>query len=765
MRTGLRSLLAPTLLVPVLLALFPGCSDPDSVFNPAPDGPVSDAGPSDGNPDALPDPDATFSLKGLTDKVEIIRDSHGVVHIYARNYPDAYRVQGYTVARDRAVQIELMRRTALGRTAAIFGKVYPESIDEDIVMRTLNMQTVASYEYLFMPLPGRAWAQAFADGVSQHFEEISSGAVPLQNAGTLLKPEHFAPFSQFDSFLIDKLMQFSMSWSVGREIASSRLALAVQGAENPRSRAMLPDLLRFAPAHHATTLGELDSSITFPKSPLADPDPPFAGSFALMQAAQPAVEAWSRAARAFGTLGAANTNLWAVAPSRSATGGSILAVDTHFNLTSPPPLWLVHIAITNEGGRDGTFVAGAAIPGVPGIAYGFNQEVAWGSSASNFDVVDLYHEQFTPDGFSVMFQDEPVGIYSGTALVNVADGPAVHANIGAVPHHGPFVPVLSNHNTVPIAEQTEALTFRWSGLQQSSDIHVLLHLPFARGIEHVLATAATYPSAIRSYMVASANEILYMAPPAVPLRDSRATEWDAKTYRGTLPCFVLPGDGRAELVWFLPPTAIPVVQRPQRGFIITANADPLRGTLDNDPSNDATIDGTPAFLSCNFDIGFRQGRIQDRILSATSPLTIEDAASIQSDVHSGLASRLVPYLVDALERVQKERYEPGAEPALRELAESARFASSDPGGMIALLHAWGSQGNYEVRSGVTATGTELSTDAVDEISSKASLLFHTWLARLVYAVFSDAMGELGIGMQGLYSVSEDLPIRALLHLL
>src|SRR5262249_6603574 len=65
----------------------------------------------------------TVNVAGLTGPVDVLRDTYGAVHIYAANAADAFRVQGYQVARDRTVQLELLRRSATGRLAEVFGNL------------------------------------------------------------------------------------------------------------------------------------------------------------------------------------------------------------------------------------------------------------------------------------------------------------------------------------------------------------------------------------------------------------------------------------------------------------------------------------------------------------------------------------------------------------------------------------------------------------------------------------------------------------------
>jgi penicillin amidase len=63
----------------------------------------------------------TLQLKGLKEKVEILRDQWGVNHIYANNEHDLFFTQGYCAAKDRLFQFEIWRRQATGTVAEILG--------------------------------------------------------------------------------------------------------------------------------------------------------------------------------------------------------------------------------------------------------------------------------------------------------------------------------------------------------------------------------------------------------------------------------------------------------------------------------------------------------------------------------------------------------------------------------------------------------------------------------------------------------------------
>src|SRR5258705_5157773 len=64
----------------------------------------------------------SIKVSGLQEPVEVIRDTAGVNHIFAKNEHDLFFSQGYCAARDRLFQFEMWRRQASGTSAAIFGE-------------------------------------------------------------------------------------------------------------------------------------------------------------------------------------------------------------------------------------------------------------------------------------------------------------------------------------------------------------------------------------------------------------------------------------------------------------------------------------------------------------------------------------------------------------------------------------------------------------------------------------------------------------------
>src|SRR5260370_453428 len=89
---------------------------------------------------SLPQIDGAIALAGLDREVEVLRDAHGVPHIFAATQEDAYFALGFVHAQDRLWQMELMRRAGAGRLAEILGE---RAVPGDRYLRTLGLYRLA----------------------------------------------------------------------------------------------------------------------------------------------------------------------------------------------------------------------------------------------------------------------------------------------------------------------------------------------------------------------------------------------------------------------------------------------------------------------------------------------------------------------------------------------------------------------------------------------------------------------------------------------
>ncbi len=178
----------------------------------------------------------------------------------------------------------------------------------------------------------------------------------------------FEPWRPADTLTVTKLLAFGLSTNWERELLRADLV-----------RELGPELA-----------ARLDP--TYPEgNPVAlTPGEPWRGDGAGMVAQIDAVrELLGFAPEATGS------NNWAVAPSRSATGGALLAGDPHLSPSMPGITYQLGLEVGER------FCRGASFPGRLGIAFGQNNDVAWSLTNVIADTMDVFVERIDGDSLRV----------------------------------------------------------------------------------------------------------------------------------------------------------------------------------------------------------------------------------------------------------------------------------------------------------------------------------------------------------------------------
>ncbi len=314
---------------------------------------------------SLPDYDKTRAVAGITADIEIVRDNNSVPHIFSYSDRDAYFGLGYAHAQDRLWQMTLLRRTVQGRLSEIFG---PRTVDTDTLLRRLDLYTLAASSVEAQDPATRDALDAYAAGVNARIEEINERSLGRGAPEFFLFNAPIAPWQPADSIAIIKLLSLQLSGHLNEEVLRARTSLALE--DDARLSDILPDM----PGEGVAALPEYASLV-----PGVEPGRP--GEATQHAFLDPSPER--------GLAGASNA--WAAAPSRSASGGTLLANDPHLPLTAPSIWYLARLQLQSGG------VIGATIPGVPAVMIGRSQRLAWGLTSSYLDDQDLHIEEVNPD--------------------------------------------------------------------------------------------------------------------------------------------------------------------------------------------------------------------------------------------------------------------------------------------------------------------------------------------------------------------------------
>ncbi|MEO7095821.1 MAG: penicillin acylase family protein, partial [Polyangiales bacterium] len=451
------------------------------------------------------------------------------------------------------------------------------------------------------------------------------------------------------------------------------------------------------------------------------------------------------------------SNNFIVMPDKSATGKSLVASDPHLALRAPAIFHMVALHIVGNEQKQ-LDVAGMAFAGIPGVVLGFNKNIAWGATVTEYDVTDLYRDKIVPDGKTgtVMVGGKPVSVVQVNEQFDYGDGKLESITIESVPGHGIIMPTVVDNRFVArdTTKPADVVTYRWTGLEPTGELEAFVALNQAKNVDEAKAAMEPFQVGSQNFVFGdTGGNIFYTTHSWVPVRPKSAFAWDPAKKTGVLPCLVLPGDGNFEWTGKVEDAALPQAKNPTEGYIATANSDQLGNSFDDDPTNDSV------YLGCSWDPGFREARIHERLdalIGAGTKLGLDDLAKIQADAKSPLGTRIAPHFVAAIKRAEDARTGKTPAPDLDAVLKDPRYTPERVQLALSLLEKWGTEGNYDTPSATTVEGDAAPTPA-DISASQATAIFNASLVPLLGLVFDDEWKAMGNPSWG------EWPIRALLR--
>jgi penicillin amidase len=473
--------------------------------------------------------DGEIRLAGLEDEVEVIRDRHGIPHVYAKSLEDLFFAQGFVVAQDRLWQMEVWRRWSEGRMAELIGD---EGFAHDRLVRMLRYRGPVNERELTRYHPdGEKILSSFARGINAFLEERRDN-LPVEFQLTGLTPEPWTAETV--------LLRARVSAVVSQARSEIRLARAVAelGVEEANARED-PD-----PFRELVVPEGLDVSV-LTEAAAAALEGDLYGEF-------PRVALLPR----FGEVGASSnegaretspgSNNWAVSPELTATGKGFMVDDPHREVSNPAHRYMIHLV------APGWNVIGATESTIPGVIRGHNGRIAWGRTATGSDQADVFIERLNPeDPGEVLYRGEwePLEVVVEEIVVRGEGAPRrVEIEIG---RHGPiFYKDVSNGIAYALR----------SKLQEPGTAEYLggLRLDQASSVEECLAESAYLVNPPTNLVCADADGNVGWTIAAL---SPRRRGWDGR----------LPDPGTGDFEWDGFRDDLPRTVNPPEGFLATAN--------------------------------------------------------------------------------------------------------------------------------------------------------------------------------------------------
>ncbi|PCH74918.1 MAG: penicillin acylase family protein [Rhodobacteraceae bacterium] len=438
---------------------------------------------------SLPDYDHTVDVTGLEGPVEIVRDNANVPHILAETDAGVYFGLGYAHAQDRLWQMTIMRRTVQGRLSEVFGT---RTLKIDRLLRRLDLYRLAAASVKVQDAATLSALEAYSAGVNARLAEINEEALGRGAPEMFLFNAPIAPWQPADSIAMIKLMALQLSGHLENEVLRARTSLMLNDA------ARLADILPDAPGTGVAALPEYASlfpdlpqyadSIAMPGDPLS----PFPRS---------------------GLAGASNA--WSAAPSRSASGGTLLANDPHMKFTAPTIWYLARLELAKGG------VIGGTIPGIPAVMTGRSDKLGWGITSSYLDDQDVYieklnpnnpEEYLTPQGYKP-FDTRP-------SIINIKDAAPITLTL-RWSENGPVLPG-SLYNLATVTPPGHVAALAWTALSPAdTSMSAAIGLMGAATVQEAITLSEGYIAPSQNLSLVDQNSIAMKMIGATPRRDPR----------------------------------------------------------------------------------------------------------------------------------------------------------------------------------------------------------------------------------------------------
>ncbi|HVR81150.1 MAG TPA: penicillin acylase family protein [Luteimonas sp.] len=564
---------------------------------------------------SLPTLDGNLSLPGLLAPVTIQRDHLGVVTIDAVSEVDAMRALGYVHAQERFFEMDLMRRTAAGELAELFG---PIAVDTDKQHRVHRMRARVMENLTTIAGDKMDVLEAYVDGVNAGLTDLKVRPWPY----LLLRTEP-QPWLLADTPLVGYAMYFDLQDSTNkRELALWRIKQVVPPA-------LFALLARDGTSWDAPLMGQ----------PRGDAVLPDAATLDLRKLA--ALKHPRELTGLIPPSREVGSNNFAVSGALTKDGRAIVADDMHLTLRAPNIWFRTRLRYADVHAVDGKVdVSGFTLPGLPLVVVGSNGHVAWGFTNSYGDWADWA-------------KSPPCRPFS--SCVGNTEHHEKIAVAGAEPIDFPvretfWGPVL---HTEP---DGSTLALRWAGQLPEGLQLSLADLARADSLMQALDAAALSSIPVQNLLVADrSGRIGWQLLGALPQRDAgcdRMVSTKIQRFGFEPP---LPGqkhDGGSFCTpWAIDHQHIPRLADPASHRLWTAN----NRTLDGDTLKQVGDGG--------YALGARAKQIRDDLF-AKQQFTERDLLAIQLDDRALFLQRWWQLLHEQTNRANS--------PALRELADASR---------------------------------------------------------------------------------------------
>ena len=586
----------------------------------------------------LPVRQGLVELNGLQGSVTVRYDERGVPHLRAENETDLYRALGYVHAQDRLFQMEVLRRLARGELAQVLG---PKLLDTDRLFRSLRIRDRAASYVAGLDRQSPAWKalEAYLDGINQ-YQDSHSRPLEFEALGIPKRP-----FTAEDSISVAGFMAYSFAAGLRTEPVLTYVRdqlgpdyLKVFDLDWQPKGVLATRKKSTAPHLSASDWQDLGALAQLSQQALVDTGlPQYEGS-----------------------------NAWALSGARTQSGKPLLAGDPHIRFSVPSVWYEAQLS------APGFELYGHHQALVPFAFLGHNLDFGWSLTMFQNDDLDLIAEKTNPENANqVWYRDQWVDLTRSEQQIDVKGQEPVTLVLRQSPH-GPII------NDVLGATAGKTPIAMWWGFLETPNpiLDGFYQLNRADTLAKARAAASKVHAPGLNIVWASAKgDIGWWAAALMPKRPA-----------GANPYFILDGSSaQADKSGYYPFSANPQEENPARGYIVSANFQPVSPTGLEIPGY--------------YNLADRGQQLDRQLSDKTVKWDIERSQKLQLGTTTAYAPRLLAPLL----------------PVLREVVSAPQELK-----LLEQLAQW--QGDYP-------------------LDSTSATLFNQFLYELTYAAFHDELGD------------------------
>lgn len=527
-------------------------------------------------------------LAHLQAPVTVRYDERGVPHIRAENEADLYRTLGYVHAQDRLFQMEMLRRLARGELAEVLG---PKLVDTDKLFRSLRIREHADAYVARQDKQTPTWRalEAYLDGINQ-YQDTHAKPIEFDLLGIQERP-----FTAEDTLSVGGYMAYSFAAAFRTE----PLLTYVRDQLGPDYLKVFD--LAWQPQGALGQAPTLASADWKGLSDLA-----WLSQHALEEAGLPQFE---------------GSNAWVISGSRTQSGKPLLAGDPHIRFAVPSVWYEAQLS------APGFELYGHHQALNPFASLGHNRDFGWSLTMFQNDDVDLIAEKTNPDNPNqVWYHGAWVDMTHSEQQILVKGASAVTLSLRQSPH-GPII-----NDALGTTAGTAPIAMWWSFLESENPIlQGFYEANRADTLSKMRAAAEKIQSPGLNVVWANAKgDIGWWAAAQLPIRPA-----------GVNPAFILDGStSQADKNGFYPFSANPQEENPARGYIVSANFQPVSPTGMEIPGY--------------YNLADRGQQLNKQLSDPAVKWDLESSKKLQLGTQTGYAARVLKPLIPVLRSAVKD---------------------------------------------------------------------------------------------------------------